>query len=115
MKKIVEPGRASKPLAIVPPSTEGRGRSSRSRVKEEVVGAGEVGGVLRRGTSVENVNPCREHFTGSGESVDKQNNGNLKRFKTGYEQVCRENQFCIVCCTVTNWPSDRSEGQNIEY
>lgn len=74
VKKVVEPGRAAKPLAIVPPSTEGRGRSRLTA--EEVGGAG----LLRRGSSAENVNLQLP--------AEAQANGNLKRFKSGKEQVC---------------------------
>lgn len=64
MKKIAEPGRAGKPLAIVTPTTTGRGR-----LKDEG---------LRRGTSVENVNQPLEEDPVMA---------NLKRFKSAKDQV----------------------------
>uniref|UniRef100_A0A1B6CU09 Rho GTPase-activating protein 21 n=1 Tax=Clastoptera arizonana TaxID=38151 RepID=A0A1B6CU09_9HEMI len=91
-KKIVESGKsklptsnASKPLAIVSPSTAGtRSDSSRwGKSKEVDVRKKEETGLLRRGSSAENLNI----LPSSPQSGDKlANYGNLKRFKANKEQ-----------------------------
>lgn len=114
VKKIVEPGGKSsvklssstattKPLAIVSPSKESRGgaetvaRWGRSKELEarSVRRADDGGGLglLRRGSSVENVNKPPSPVPSDKLLAP---NGNLKRLKTGKEQVHNADGILVI-------------------